>query len=142
MRRVPPPHTKAPALWTASVGAFNTPGRCLTYGPSKTAVLGITNATADFLAPVGIRVNSVAPAVVLSPMLEKGGRKPVFVAELEQHAMFPRRFTEPPEIAQAIVFLLENSMMNSFHLKVDAGWKMITSWTPGLDPRVRYPVIE
>ncbi|OXM75571.1 hypothetical protein C364_06982 [Cryptococcus neoformans Bt63] len=32
--------------------------------------------------------------------------------------------------------------MNSFHLKVDAGWKMITSWTPGLDPRVRYPVIE
>lgn len=49
-------------------------------------------------------------------MLEKGGRKPVFVAELEQHAMFPRRFTEPPEIAQAIVFLLENSMMNSFHV--------------------------
>ncbi|KAI5480145.1 hypothetical protein MNV49_001805 [Pseudohyphozyma bogoriensis] len=115
----------------SSVVASNTPARCLTYGPSKTCVLGITNAAADFLAPSGIRVNSVAPALVFSQLMNSGGRAEYFKEELETQSMFPRRFTEPAEIAHGIVFLLENSMMNAFHLKVDAGWRMISHW--GLD---------
>lgn len=58
----------------------------------------------------------MSPAVVFSAMLDKGGRKQYFVEELEQQSMFPRRFTEPPEIAHAIVFLIENPMMNAFHV--------------------------
>lgn len=65
----------------ASVVAKPVPGRCLTYGPSKStstpiadtdepaAVLGITEGIADFLGPFGIRVNSVAPAVVASALM-------------------------------------------------------------------------
>lgn len=70
----------------ASVVAKPVPGRCLTYGPSKStsasnalvhpasadqaaAVLGITEGMADFLGPFGIRVNSVAPAVVASALM-------------------------------------------------------------------------
>jgi 3-hydroxyacyl-CoA dehydrogenase len=94
-------------------------------------VLGITEAAADFLAPFGIRVNSVAPALVLSPLMLAGGRDKFFQAELDAYSMFSRRFTEPHEIAQAIVFLMENSMMNNFHLKVDAGWKQLSSWANG-----------
>ncbi|ODO07708.1 hypothetical protein I350_03281 [Cryptococcus amylolentus CBS 6273] len=117
----------------ASVVAFDPPARCLTYGPSKTAVLGITSAAADYLAPAGIRVNSVSPAMVSSPLLIQGGRLPYFEEEINANMMFPRRITEASEIAAAILFLIENQMMNAFHLKVDAGWKNVSSWAGGAD---------
>ncbi|OWZ61095.1 3-hydroxyacyl-CoA dehydrogenase [Cryptococcus neoformans var. grubii Br795] len=125
----------------SSVVGHDIPARSLTYGVSKRAVLGITEAAADFLAPSGIRVNSVAPALVISPIMLAGGRDKYFQAQLDQYSMFPRRFTEPSEIGSAIVFLIENSMMNAFHLKVDAGWKQLSSWALG-DPRKISPLLE
>ena len=98
---------------------------------TSACVLGITNATADFLAPSGIRVNSLSPALVDSPIMHAGGRAEYFKRELEAYSMFPRRVTQPDEIANAIMFLIENSMMNAFHLKVDAGWRMLSSWALG-----------
>ncbi|KIR67758.1 hypothetical protein I314_02175 [Cryptococcus bacillisporus CA1873] len=126
----------------SSIVAFDTPARCLTYGPSKTTVLGITNAAADFLAPTGIRVNSVAPALVYSAILNNGGRGDYFKEEMNAHSMFPRRMTNASEIGDAIIFLIENSMMNAFHLKVDAGWKNVSSWACGRDPRKLSGLIE
>ncbi|GMK57972.1 hypothetical protein CspeluHIS016_0500040 [Cutaneotrichosporon spelunceum] len=125
----------------SSIVGHEIPARSLTYGVSKKAVLGITEAVADFLAPVGIRVNSVAPALVLSPMMLAGGRDKFFQSQLDAYSMFPRPFTEPDEIAAAIVFLMKNSMMNNFHLKVDAGWKQLSSWAAG-DPRKISPLLE
>ncbi|TYJ56348.1 hypothetical protein B9479_002896 [Cryptococcus floricola] len=126
----------------ASIVAFDPPARCLTYGPSKTAVLGITNAAADYLAPAGIRVNSVSPALVFSPLLNKGGRLAYFEEEMNAHSMFPRRVTDASEIATAILFLIENEMVNAFHLKIDAGWRNVSSWAGGTDPRARSNVLE
>jgi len=83
-------------------------------------VLGITNAAADFLAPSGIRVNSIAPALVVSPMMDNGARTKYFAEELEVQSMFPRRFTQPTELAEAILFLLEQPMMNAFHVSEDS----------------------
>lgn len=53
----------------ASIVADKVPARCLTYGASKKAVLGITEGMADFLGPYGIRVNSVSPSVVKSALM-------------------------------------------------------------------------
>lgn len=53
----------------ASVVARPVPARCITYGPSKTAVLGISSGMADFLGPFGIRCCTVSPAVVASAMM-------------------------------------------------------------------------
>ncbi|WVW85906.1 hypothetical protein I302_107944 [Kwoniella bestiolae CBS 10118] len=121
----------------SSVVGHTPPARCLTYGPSKTCVLGITEAAADFLAPSGIRVNSLAPALVISPLMQSGDRIQYFKDAVEGYSMFPRRFTTPDEIAAAVIFLLENSMMNAFHLKVDAGWRQVTSWANGIDREFR-----
>lgn len=52
---------------------------------------------------------------------------------MNAHSMFPRRMTNASEIGDAIIFLIENSMMNAFHLKVDAGWKNVSSWACGRD---------
>lgn len=64
-------------------------------------------------------------------MMLAGGRDKFFQSQLDAYSMFPRPFTEPDEIAAAIVFLMKNSMMNNFHLKVDAGWKQLSSWAAG-----------
>lgn len=52
---------------------------------------------------------------------------------MNAHLMLPRRMTNASEIGAAIIFLIETSMMNAFHLKVDAGWRNVTSWACGRD---------
>jgi 3-hydroxyacyl-CoA dehydrogenase len=53
----------------ASAVANPVPARCLTYGPTKTCVLGITTGAADFLGPSGIRVCSLSPSAVASKIM-------------------------------------------------------------------------
>lgn len=116
---------------------------------------------ADFLGPYGIRVNSVSPAVVASALM--GDRlvsptitfelvyimmyianqpQPYFNAELEAAAVFPRRTSEAAEVASGIVFLLENSMMNDFELRIDGGWRGCSNWAGPKDPRANAPALE
>jgi 3-hydroxyacyl-CoA dehydrogenase len=73
--------------------------------------LGITTGAADYLGPYGIRVVSVSPSAVASKMM--GDRLPYMVAELDAAAIFPRRACEPEEVVHAVIFLIENSMMNA-----------------------------
>jgi 2-hydroxycyclohexanecarboxyl-CoA dehydrogenase len=68
------------------------------YAASKAAVIGLTRAAARELAPHGIRVNSVAPGPVATPLL----------AEPDQYAAATllNRVADPAEIAEAVLFLL------------------------------------
>ncbi|GFZ51156.1 hypothetical protein JCM24511_08914 [Saitozyma sp. JCM 24511] len=124
----------------ASAVANPVPARCLTYGPSKTAVLGITSGASDFLGPSGIRVCSVSPSAVASKMM--GDRLPYMVRELDAAAIFPRRASEPEEAIDGIMFLLQNSMMNAFDLRVDGAWRTISNWGGPKDPRENAPALE
>ncbi|BEI84667.1 hypothetical protein CcaverHIS002_0500680 [Cutaneotrichosporon cavernicola] len=117
----------------SSAVARPVPARCLTYGVTKTAVLGISGGMADFLGPFGIRVCSVSPAVVGSALMG-ADRIPYFLSELEASAIFPRRVTDPTEIGHGIVYLIENGMMNDFELRIDGGWRGCSNWAGG-DPR-------
>ncbi|ANE03042.1 SDR family NAD(P)-dependent oxidoreductase [Corynebacterium crudilactis] len=75
------------------------------YPASKAAVVGMTRAAAGELAPFNIRVNALAPAGINTAMLKGSG---------EDHAnallmMQPlKRFAEPEEIAQTLIFLSSN----------------------------------
>lgn len=91
------------------------------------AVLGITSGAADFLGPSGIRVCSVSPAVVASALMGPD-RIPYFESELEAGVIFPRRTSQPDEVAHAILCLIENAMMNDFHMRVDGGWRGSSNW--------------
>jgi NAD(P)-dependent dehydrogenase (short-subunit alcohol dehydrogenase family) len=62
--------------------------RTLAYGPGKTAVVGITQAMADFLGPSGIRAVSISPSIVASGMT--AGFSSYFQDALLKHATFPR----------------------------------------------------
>ncbi|WVW83253.1 hypothetical protein I302_105272 [Kwoniella bestiolae CBS 10118] len=118
----------------ASAVAHPVPARCITYGPTKTAVIGISQGMADFLGPYGIRVNTVSPAVVASSIMGPD-RIPYFVSELEAGAIYPRRVSQPDEVATGIIFLIENSMMNDYELRIDGGWRGSSNWAGPKDPR-------
>lgn len=90
-------------------------------------MLGITQGMADFLGPSGIRVNAVSPSVVASGLMG-ADRLPYFQAEMDAAAIYPRRISHPDEVAQAVLYLIENSMMNDFEIRVDGGWRGSSNW--------------
>jgi NAD(P)-dependent dehydrogenase (short-subunit alcohol dehydrogenase family) len=102
------------------------------YGGSKGAIISMTRALAWELAPRGIRVNSVSPGSVDTPMLVadceiEAKRLGVSVEEIrkerEDIGTF-HRWAKPEEIAEAILFLASDkaSYITGTDLLVDAGW--------------------
>ena len=61
--------------------------------------------------------------------------QPYFLGEMDALCIFPRRLSEAQEVADAIVFLLKNSMMNDTVIKVDGGWRNMCTWGGAEDPR-------
>lgn len=78
------------------------------YTASKHAVEGLTKSAALEVAPLGIRVNAVAPGPILTPMLNRftGGSEE---AKAGLFGMIPaQRGGSPDEIAETILFLASN----------------------------------
>ena len=102
------------------------------YGASKAAVIAFTRAVAWELAPYGIRVNSVSPGSVNTPMLRgdvMGESQRLNIPyetlkkEREAEQAF-NRWAEPSEIADAIFYLAgeQASFITGTDLLVDCGW--------------------
>jgi NAD(P)-dependent dehydrogenase (short-subunit alcohol dehydrogenase family) len=95
----------------------------ISYGSSKAALDNITRVSALELGKYGIRVNSVNPTVVMTPMSASyWGRPEVEKPFLE--AMPLRRWATEADIAAPIVFLLSDgaAMISGVSLPVDGGY--------------------
>jgi 3alpha(or 20beta)-hydroxysteroid dehydrogenase len=92
----------------------------IAYAASKYAVTGMTASAAMELARHRIRVNSVHPGVIETPMLEIN--TPEMNEAMVRHAPM-RRIGQPSEIANAVLFLAsdESSFMTGAHVPVDGG---------------------
>lgn len=104
---------------TAGYGYVN--GLGAHYHASKGAILALTGALATELGPHGIRVNSVAPGLIATPITEFLRQKH---GEAALTAPVPQRaLGEPAEVARAIEFLLSTdaSMITGHSLPVDGG---------------------
>ncbi|MFB9860735.1 SDR family NAD(P)-dependent oxidoreductase [Salinicoccus siamensis] len=73
------------------------------YTDTKFAVRGLTKASARELSPFNIRVNSVHPGVIQTPMLEQEGVKEA-VEEFKKTIPL-RRVAQPEEVSDMVVFL-------------------------------------
>jgi NAD(P)-dependent dehydrogenase (short-subunit alcohol dehydrogenase family) len=93
------------------------------YCMSKHAIEGLTKAMAVELAPSGVRVVSVAPTFVLTPMTE-----PMFADAAFRDSvldMIPmRELARPEDVAAGVVFLASDGarMITGDSLRIDGGW--------------------
>ncbi len=99
----------------SDIGGIRPWAEYVVYCSSKAALIGATKALAKELAPM-ICVNSVAPGLVTWPSeLDEEAKK-------RQLSFIPvRRIAEPEEIADAVIFLLENDYITGQVLNVDGG---------------------
>ncbi len=107
---------------SSQMGHVGSPKRTV-YCMTKHAVEGLTKAMAVELAPVGIRVVSVAPTFVVTPMTEGMFENPEFKSFV--YGMVPMKaLPEPEDIAQAIVFLASPAarFITGDSLRIDGGW--------------------
>jgi len=102
------------------------------YGATKGAIIAFTRAVAWEVAPHGVRVNSISPGSVDTPMLRSdieleskrtGIPYDQVKREREAEQAF-NRWADPKEVAEAIYFLASNkaSFITGTDLLVDCGW--------------------
>jgi NAD(P)-dependent dehydrogenase (short-subunit alcohol dehydrogenase family) len=106
-----------------SLTSFRPSGQ-VAYALGKASLKMLTELMAAELGPSGVRVNAVAPGYTLTPAMQaridRGERDPRLVEE--KSAL--RRFVQPREVAEAILFLCSDaaSAITGVTLPVDAGW--------------------
>lgn len=107
---------------TASVAAYEGQIGQIAYAASKGGVVGMTLAAARDLARNGIRVNTIAPGIVDTPMLAALG--PEVNASLSASVPFPQRLARPDEYAQLVVMLAEHDYLNGETIRMDGAIRM------------------
>lgn len=107
---------------SSQMGHVGSPGRTL-YCMSKHAVEGLTKAMAVELAEEGIRVNSVAPTFVLTPLTEPMLADPRF-SDFVMGMIPLKRLATPEDVANACIYLLSDlsASTTGTSLRVDGGW--------------------
>ncbi|BBX52521.1 MULTISPECIES: SDR family NAD(P)-dependent oxidoreductase [Mycobacteriaceae] len=107
-----------------SVAAFDGQIGQAAYSSSKGGVVGLTLPVARDLSAVGIRVNTVAPGLIDTPIYGEGPDSEAFKAKLGESVLYPKRLGKPEELASMVVELITNSYMNAEVVRVDGGIRM------------------
>ncbi len=108
----------------ASVAAFDGQIGQAAYSASKGGVVGMTLPVARDLAAIGVRVNTVAPGLVDTPIYGEGEASEAFKAQLEKGVLFPKRLGDPDELASMVLEAVTNSYLNAETIRVDGGIRM------------------
>jgi len=108
----------------ASVAAFDGQIGQASYSASKGGVVGMTLPVARDLSASGIRLNTIAPGLIDTPIYGEGPESEAFKAKLGESVLFPKRLGVPDELASMVVECLTNSYMNAEVIRVDGGIRM------------------
>jgi NAD(P)-dependent dehydrogenase (short-subunit alcohol dehydrogenase family) len=109
---------------TASVAAEDGQIGQAAYSSSKGGVVGLTLPVARDLAVVGIRVNTILPGLIDTPIYGEGEGSEAFKEKLSRDVLFPHRLGRAPEFASLAVELLANSYMNAETIRIDGGARL------------------
>ncbi len=107
---------------TASIAAFEGQIGQAAYSASKGGVVGMMLPLAREFAQFGIRVNTIAPGVFLTPMV--AGMPEEVQESLGKQVPFPPRLGRPEEYADAAAFIYQTTMVNGETIRVDGAIRM------------------
>jgi len=107
---------------TASVAAYEGQIGQAAYSASKGGVVGLTLPVARDLSQFGIRVNTIVPGLINTPLFN--GLTPSFVETLSQSVLYPKRLGRPDEIAQLAASIIDNDYINGECIRMDGGIRM------------------
>jgi NAD(P)-dependent dehydrogenase (short-subunit alcohol dehydrogenase family) len=107
---------------TASIAAYEGQIGQAAYSSSKGGIVGLTLSAARDLAQHGIRVNTIAPGIVETPMLATVSDE--FRAGLAAGVPFPQRLARAEEYAELAGFLIEHDYINGEVVRMDGALRM------------------
>ncbi|MFF4761829.1 SDR family NAD(P)-dependent oxidoreductase [Streptomyces sp. NPDC001292] len=107
---------------TASIAAFEGQIGQIAYAASKAGVAGMTVTAARDLAQHGIRVVTIAPGIVDTPMM--AGFSDEVRAGLGASVPFPARLAQPAEFARLVTMVTEHDYLNGETLRMDGALRM------------------
>lgn len=107
---------------TASVAAFEGQIGQASYSASKGGIVGMTLPIARELARFGIRVNTIAPGIFMTPMM--AGLPEEIQKSLGEQVPFPPRLGRPEEYADLVASIYGNAMINGETIRLDGAIRM------------------
>ena len=107
---------------TASVAAYDGQIGQAAYSASKGGIVGMTLPIARELAAHGIRVNTIAPGLFLTPMLS--GMSEEVQKSLIATTIFPKRLGTPLEYAMLVESILTNVLLNGETIRLDGSVRL------------------
>jgi NAD(P)-dependent dehydrogenase (short-subunit alcohol dehydrogenase family) len=107
---------------TASIAAYDGQIGQVAYAASKGGIVGMTLPAARDLASVGVRVCTIAPGLVDTPLL--AGLPEDARAALAAGIPFPRRLGRPDDFAQLALAVVEHGYLNGEVIRMDAALRM------------------
>lgn len=107
---------------TASIAAFEGQIGQAAYSASKGGVIGMTLPAARELARFGIRVNTIAPGLFKTPMMEAMSQE--VQDALAAGLPFPSRLGHPEEFGKLVKHMVENAIMNGETVRLDSAVRL------------------
>lgn len=107
---------------TASVAAFEGQIGQAAYSASKGGIVSMTLPAARELAKFGIRVMTIAPGIIKTPMMDSMPEK--IQQSLSEKMLFPHRLGEAVEYAKLAQHIIENVYLNGSVIRLDAGIRL------------------
>ncbi|MET8161837.1 SDR family NAD(P)-dependent oxidoreductase [Sphaerisporangium sp. NPDC005289] len=106
---------------TASVAGLEGQTGQVAYSASKGGIIGMTLPAARDLAAIGVRVLTICPGIIDTPIYGSGPEAEAFKAKLYAPVPFPKRMGRASEFAHLVRSLVENDYMNGEVIRFDGG---------------------
>jgi NAD(P)-dependent dehydrogenase (short-subunit alcohol dehydrogenase family) len=106
---------------TASIAGIEGQTGQIAYSASKGGIIGMTVPAARDLAAIGVRVNTICPGIIDTPIYGTGPASEEFKAKLAAPVVFPKRAGTAAEFAHLARALIENDYMNAEVIRFDGG---------------------
>jgi NAD(P)-dependent dehydrogenase (short-subunit alcohol dehydrogenase family) len=111
-------------LSISSVEAYDGQAGQVAYSAAKAGLAGMTLPLARDLAPFGIRVNTLAPGFVDTPIYGDDEASQAYKSRLGAEVLFPQRLGRVDEVAALAMACLDNTYLNAETVRLDGGIRM------------------